>query len=82
MNVKKAILWTLLVSCPSIVLAGYAVYKTKEILLKNGILINEYIYVSIGFLAMWGAMWLTSNRILKEIFSGNPDSSSDDPKDS
>ena len=82
MRVSKAILWTIFVSCPSIILAGYAAYKTKEILLKNGILINEYIYVSIGFLAMWGAMWLTSNRILKEIFSGNPDSSSDDPKDS
>lgn len=70
MKPAKAILWIMLVSSPSIILAGYAVYKAKEILLaKYGISINENIYWLILFSIMWAAMWLSSKRILKEIFS-------------
>tara|TARA_R110000782_G_scaffold252352_2_gene340132 strand:+ start:3710 stop:3958 length:249 start_codon:yes stop_codon:yes gene_type:complete len=69
MNAKKSILWIIFISCPSILLAGYVVYKIKEILLINGVLINEYIYWLILFFTMWAVMLLTSKKILKEVFS-------------
>jgi hypothetical protein len=68
-NIKKAMLWIIFISCPSILLAGYAVYKIKEILLVNGISINENIYWLILFFTMWAAMFLSSKRVLKEFFS-------------
>jgi hypothetical protein len=73
MSIKKAIVWIIFISCPSIILTGYAVYKIKEVLLINGVPINENIYWLILFFAMWAAMWLSSKRILKELFLRDSD---------
>jgi len=69
MSLKKAMVWIIFISCPSIILTGYVVYKIKEMLFINGVTINETIYWLILFFAMWAAMWLSSKRILKEVFS-------------
>jgi len=71
MSLKKAMAWIIFISCPSIILTGYIVYKVKEILLRNGFSINEYIYLIILFTTMWIAMWISSKKILKEVFSGD-----------
>lgn len=71
MSTKKAILWVVFVSCPSILLAGYLVYKIKETLVTNGVSINENIYWLVLFLVMWLVMFLTSKKVLKEVFSNN-----------
>lgn len=75
MNIKKAMVWIIFISCPSIILAGYVVFKVKEMLSANGILINQTIYWLILFFFMWAAMWLSSRKILKEIFSKEPNKS-------
>jgi hypothetical protein len=69
MWIRKAMLWVIFVSCPSIVLAGYLVYKIKEILLNNGVSISESVYWLVLFGAMWAAMYLSSKKLLREIFS-------------
>lgn len=71
MKTRRAIAWLVFISCPSIILAGYLIYKIKEMLVNNGIMIDNTIYCLILFLAMWAALWLTSGKILKAIFS-NP----------
>jgi hypothetical protein len=74
MSPVRAILWIIFVSVPSIILAGYAVYKVNEVLLtKYGISINENVYWLTLLFAMWAALWLSSRRILKAIFSSDLD---------
>ena len=73
MNTRRAIVWVAFISCPSIILAGYLVYKFKELLVNNGIMIDNTIYCLILFLVMWAAMWLTAGKILKAIFSKPPE---------
>ena len=58
------------ISCPAILLAGYGVYKGREILMETkSIEINDLTYLSILFITMFAAYWVTSSGILKEIFS-------------
>lgn len=73
MITRRAIAWVVFISCPSIILAGYLIYKIKEMLVNNGIMIDNTIYSLILFLVMWAAMWLTSGKILKAIFSKRPE---------
>jgi hypothetical protein len=68
MTPLKAILWTIFISVPSIIIVGYAVYKVKELLFQYGFSINENIYWIILFVAMLLAMWISSMRVFRYLF--------------
>lgn len=74
-NIKKSIAHVILISCPLIILAGYCVYLVRDWLFESkGITVPDPIYWIIVFFAMWAAMWLTSYKILRDIFyQGKPD---------
>ncbi len=74
MNPVKDILWIMFISAPSVILSGYAVYKLREILFINyGIAINDSAYWPVLFFTMWAVLWLSSKRILKKVFSREPE---------
>lgn len=71
MSAKKAVLWFMFITCPSVILTGYIVYKFKNLLLANGVLIDNAIYWMVLFFAMWIAMLISSKRIIKEMHVRN-----------
>ena len=68
-DVKKSIAHIVFISCPSILLAGYGVYVTRDWLSSSkGIEVSDTVYWIILFIVMWVAMWVTSHKILKAVF--------------
>lgn len=58
------------VSAPSIILSGFGVYSLKEWLVATyEVSINEHVYWIVLFLAMTVALWLSSRKVLKAVFS-------------
>ena len=67
-RITGALLWVAFVSVPSILASGYVVYRLKEYLVSQGLLVNQGIYTLTLFVVMWVAMWATSRRARRSIF--------------
>jgi len=68
MSATKIILWVLFISCPSILLAGFVVYKINEKLHDSGVYIDQNVYLIVLFISMWLAMLLSSKKIFIIVF--------------
>lgn len=75
MNVKVAwaklgrvVIITGLVSVPAMILSGYAVYALRNWLSASfHIDVPTIVYVLALVIAVWGAMWVTSGRLISEL---------------
>ncbi len=67
-TVREVIIRLFFVSAPAILLSGYAVYYVRNWLASSNIyFISEPVYLGILMLVMWGAMWLSTGKLLKGL---------------
>jgi hypothetical protein len=72
---RRMMAHVIFISTPSILLPGYFIYKLRPFLIEwKGIEMSDTVYISILFLAMWLGMYLSSNKIMKELFQGKNES--------
>ena len=70
----RIMIHVIFISGPSILLPGYFVYKLRPLLLEwEGIEMNDEVYGSILLLVMWLGFYLSSNKIMKELFNNRKD---------
>lgn len=64
----KVAVRVLFVSAPMILLSGYLVYLLRNWLASSNVYnISEPVYLGVLMLVMWGAMWLTTGQLLKDL---------------
>ena len=67
----RSLLQIVFVSCPAIIMSGYLVYRFRPVIAEwTGFPVGDFAYSMILLFVMWGAMWLTTHKILREIFHG------------
>ena len=58
------------ISAPAILLSGYLVYLLRGWLSSSNIYnISESVYLAILMLVMWGAMWLSTGKLIKDLIN-------------
>ena len=67
-SMLKVFVWILFVSAPVILLSGYSVYLLRNWLVSSNVYsIPEPVYLGVLMLVMWGALWITTGRLLEDL---------------
>lgn len=64
---KHSLLRLIVIVCPAIVASGYIVYTIKEILIRHGIEVNNFIYEIFLCLTMYGVAYWAGKPLFDDI---------------
>ena len=70
--IKRILINTLLFAFPAMFVTGLSIYYGNIYLTEFwGVKVPDLLYTSVLFVSVFGAMWLTSGKLIREVSSGD-----------